>query len=107
MAALGTVTGLFAGTVLFALGMALNFPALLALVVNQAAPEDRTYAVASFSVFFDIGFGLGGPIVGAVVALSSTRLGFVGGAVVTLSSLVALRTVRAEPATRPRPSPAR
>ena len=97
MAATGTIAGLFAGTVLFALGMALNFPALLALVVNQAAPEERTYAVASFSVFFDIGFGLGGPIVGAFVSLSGIRLGFVAGAAVTLSSLLALRTVQATP----------
>jgi MFS family permease len=104
MAALGTIVGLFSGTVLFALGMALNFPALLALVVNQAAPEDRTYAVASFSVFFDIGFGLGGPVVGALVSLSGVRLGFVGGALVTLSSLIALRTVDATP--RPLLTPA-
>jgi predicted MFS family arabinose efflux permease len=107
MAATGTAAGLFAGVVLFALGMALNFPALLALVVNQAEPADRTYAVASFSVFFDIGFGLGGPIVGAVVALSTIRWGFVAGAAVTLSSLLALRTVeRATMAPTPSPQPA-
>ena len=83
------------GVVLFAFGMALNFPALLALVVNQVGPADRTYAVASFSVFFDIGFGLGGPLVGAVVALTgAVRWGFVGGAV-TLSSLLWLRSMRA------------
>jgi MFS family permease len=107
MAATGTAAGLFAGVVLFALGMALNFPALLALVVNQAEPADRTYAVASLSVFFDIGFGLGGPIVGAVVALSTIRWGFVAGAAVTLSSLLALRTVeRATMAPTPSPQPA-
>lgn len=95
MAAVPNGVGLFAGVVLFAFGMALNFPALLALVVNQVGPADRTYAVASFSVFFDIGFGLGGPLVGAVVALTgAVRWGFVGGAV-TLSSLLWLRSMRA------------
>jgi MFS family permease len=92
-AASPTLAGLLAGVVLFAFGMALNFPALLALVVRQAADDERTWAVASFSVFFDIGFGAGGPIVGAIVAVSTVRWGFVGGALITLASLLFLRTV--------------
>jgi MFS family permease len=94
-AASPNLVGLLAGVVVFALGMALNFPALLALVVGQARDDERTWAVASFSVFFDIGFGAGGPIVGAVVAVSSVRWGFVGGALITLASLGFLRAVAA------------
>jgi MFS family permease len=116
VAAWPTLTGLLVGVVFFAFGMALNFPALLALVVGQASDEDRTWAVASFSVFFDIGFGAGGPIVGAIVALTSVRAGFVGGAMVTLASLLFLRSVSASlagtvptgtaPADEPRPGQA-
>jgi hypothetical protein len=76
-------------------------------VVGQASDEDRTWAVASFSVFFDIGFGAGGPIVGAIVALTSVRAGFVGGALITLASLLFLRTVAASLApTGPAAAPA-
>ncbi|MFN0088789.1 MAG: MFS transporter [Acidimicrobiales bacterium] len=94
MAAWPAAPGLFTGLVVFAAGMALNFPALLSLVVREATDDDRTHAVASISVFFDIGFGLGGTIVGAVVALSNVRWGFFAGALIALSGVLALRSLR-------------
>lgn len=107
MAAIPTVVGLFAGVVFFALGMALNFPALLALVVNRAGESERGFAVASFSVFFDVGFGAGGPLVGAVVAgFDSIRAGFVAGGLGTLGSLWFLRAVNSTPRTATVPADA-
>jgi MFS family permease len=81
---------LYGGVVIFAMGMAMNFPALLALVVNRAGPADRAFAVASISVFFDLAFAGGAVVMGAVVALTSERWAFAFGGLCALLGLVPL-----------------
>jgi MFS family permease len=97
MAAVPDARGLYAGVVVFSAGMALNFPALLALVVNRAHPGDRAFAVASISVFFDVAFAAGAVIMGAVVGAAGERAAFAVGGGCALLGLAPLWA-----ATRPR-----
>ena len=42
------------------------FPALFALVVDDAPDAERSHAISTLSMFFDLAFGLGGPVIGLV-----------------------------------------
>ena len=101
LAALGTgliivglipnAVGLYVGVVIFAAGMSMNFPAMLALVVNRADARDRAFVVASLSVFFDIGFAFGAVAIGVVVGLASESVAFIVGGVCSIAGLLPLR----------------
>jgi MFS family permease len=58
--------GLFVGTVLFASGSALNFPALMTIAVHGAPPSERGAVLGTFTAFFDLAFGVGALAFGAV-----------------------------------------
>jgi MFS family permease len=90
VSAWASAAGLYGGVVIFSMGMAMNFPALLALVVNRAGPAERAFAVASISVFFDVAFAGGAVVMGAVVALSSERWAFAFGGLCALLGLIPL-----------------
>ncbi len=103
VAALGSATGVWIGTVLLSIGMALLFPALFSLAVNAAPAEERSHAVGTFSLFFDVAQGVGAPTLGLAVTLAGTeRAAFVVGAVVAVVGLVVarirLQTVEPAPA---------
>jgi predicted MFS family arabinose efflux permease len=87
-----TVAGLVAGTVVFAAGMSLMYPALLLLSLVGTEDDERAAVVGTFSSFFDASQGLGAFICGVVVALSDNRGAFATGAVAALLGLVLLRT---------------
>ncbi len=65
----------------FAIGMSLLFPALFSAVVADVPEDQRSQAVGTFSLFFDLANGLGAPFLGLVVALTLVprRLLRVGG----------------------------
>ena len=65
-----------------AVGMSLLFPALFSAVVAGVPEEERSQAVGTFSVFFDLANGIGAPLLGLVVALSSYRGAFFAAAVI-------------------------
>jgi MFS family permease len=90
VAAWASPVGLYAGVVVFSVGMALNFPALLAFVVNRASDADRAFAVASITMFFDVAFAAGAAVMGVIVALSSERWAFAAGGLCALAGLVPL-----------------
>jgi MFS family permease len=90
VSAWATAAALYGGVVIFSMGMAMNFPALLTLVVNRAGPADRAFAVASISIFFDVAFAGGAVVMGAVVALTSERWAFAFGGLCALLGLVPL-----------------
>jgi MFS family permease len=93
VAAVPTVTGLWVGTVLLAVGMSLLFPALFTLAVNGAPDGERSHAVGSFSLFFDLSQGLGAPILGLIVTLTGAeRPAFLAAALVALVGLVITNT---------------
>jgi MFS family permease len=91
LAAVPTVGGLYAGTVIFALGIALHFPALMRLVVDAAPDQERSHAVATFSLFFDIAQGFGAAALGVLVALSGERAAFAASALLAALAIVILR----------------
>ena len=73
--------------------MSLLFPALFSLVVNQAPASERSHAVGTFSLFFDMSQGLGAPLLGIGVDVFGTdRAAFIGGAAFALGGLVLART---------------
>lgn len=96
--------GLYAGTVVFAVGISFHYPALMALVVNRATPEERSSVVASFTAFFDVATGFGGLLVGAVVSVGGYRSAFVAAAACALVGLLVLRTVALRPDSGPAPA---
>lgn len=93
VAAFASVAGLWVGTVLLALGMSLLFPALFSLAVTNAPDDERSHAVGSFSLFFDISQGLGAPILGIIVTLSGgERAAFLVSALVAAVGLFITNT---------------
>lgn len=93
VAAIASVVGLWIGTILLAVGMSLLFPALFTLAVNNAPANERSHAVGTFSLFFDLAQGLGAPALGLTVTVfGGERAAFVAGAVVALIGLVVANT---------------
>lgn len=76
---------------IFALGMSLLFPALFALVIGGVSDEERSRAVGTFSIFFDLAGGIGVPLLGVVVSVASERWAFAVAAVCGLLALAVLR----------------
>lgn len=92
IAAVSLPVVIYAATVVFSLGMALLFPALFGLVVERAPDRERSHAVGTFSLFFDLSQGLGAPLLGVFVTLTGTdRSAFVVGALVALAGIVVAR----------------
>jgi MFS family permease len=97
VAAWATVAGLVVGTIVFALGMSLLYPALLVLALRDAPDSERGSVVGTFSSFFDAATGFGALLAGAIAAVTGNRGAFAAGAVACLFGLVVLRTQAAAP----------
>ena len=96
MLSLWTATiGVYLAALVLSVGQSLLFPALFSAVVNDAPDEERSHAVGTFSVFFDLAGGVGAPMLGLVVSLSSERGAFAVSAVLAALGFVALRTLKA------------
>jgi predicted MFS family arabinose efflux permease len=94
--------GLILGTVLFALGQALAFPALMTIAIRGAPSSERGSVVGTFTAFFDLAYGAGAIGLGAVVDLLGYRGMFATSSAVAVGGLVLLflyarRSDRAEP----------
>ena len=81
----------FAATAVLAVGMALQYPALMSLAVGRAPEEERTRVVSTFSGFFDLAQAGGGAVLGAAAAAFGYRAAFGCGAVAALLALGFLR----------------
>ena len=92
MGAFPTALGLYAGTVVFSVGMSLLYPSLLTLALTGVPETERASAVGTVSSFFDASQGLGALILGGVAVVAGYRGAFVGGAVLALVGLVLLRS---------------
>jgi MFS family permease len=88
--------GLYTATAVYAVGVSLLYPALFPVVVDAAPAAERSQAIATFTLFFDLSMGLGAPLLGVVVAVGSEQAAFVVGG---LLSAVAFMLHRS--ATRP------
>jgi MFS family permease len=92
MAIARSVAGLVVGTVIFALGMSLLYPALLVMAMSGAPDSERASVVGTFSSFFDLSQGLGAVLCGAAQQLFGYRAAFATGAVLAAAGCVALRS---------------
>ncbi|MXW41575.1 MAG: MFS transporter [Acidimicrobiia bacterium] len=87
--------GVFVGTVLLAMGQVFLFPALFVMAVESAPVNKRSQAISSFSIAFDLAVGIGGLLLGGVVALSSySGAFFVGGCLSLLGLLMSRILIR-------------
>ncbi|MEM9747665.1 MAG: MFS transporter [Actinomycetota bacterium] len=82
---------LWVGAVLVGLGIAFNYPSLMALTVNRVSDRERARAISSFTMFFEIGSAVSGLAVGAVAQLIDERVGFLVGASMCLLGVAVLR----------------
>lgn len=82
--------GLYLSTVPLAIGSALLYPALMAAAVNSAPDNERSSAVATFTMFFEVATALGGAVLGIVAALTSYSGAFAVAALFSLSGLAYL-----------------
>lgn len=77
----GSVLGLYASTAVYASGVSLLYPALFPAVVDAAPDAERSHAIGTFTLFFDLSQGLGAPLLGVAVALFDERAAFVAAGV--------------------------
>jgi MFS family permease len=89
--------GLYAGTVVFACGQALAFPALLMLAVAGTPVAERSSVVGTFTACADVGFALGALGLGAVAAIGGYESVFLVGALSSLAGALLLMRVHAGP----------
>jgi MFS family permease len=88
-------TGLYAGTVVLALGHSLGFPALMTMAVNAAPARERSSAVGTFTAFTELGFLVGSLTLGAVASAAGYDGVFVVCAAGPLLGLLLLARVSA------------
>jgi len=90
-----SLTGVYVGTVVLALGVAFNYPALFLFVMADTEPHERSHSVASFGFFFDIAGAIGAPMLGVIIdQTGSERSAFLVGAVCALVALAGARLMR-------------
>ena len=83
--------GLYVFTVPLAVGSALLYPALMAAAVNSAPDNERSSAVATFTMFFEVATAIGGAVLGVVAYVTSYSGAFAAGACFSLAGLAFLR----------------
>jgi len=86
--------GLVVGTVLYSVGHALLFPALMTLAINQAPPSERGAVVGTFTSFFDLSFGIGAASAGAIASLVGYNGAFGIASAVAAGGLILMGYVR-------------
>lgn len=84
--------GLFAGAILFGVGQALLFPALMTIAIRGAKPSERGAVVGTFTAFFDLAFGLGSVSLGVVAAALGYRGLFLSAAGVAVAGLALMQS---------------
>lgn len=83
--------GAYLAAAVLAVAQTFLFPALFALVVDRAPEEERSQAIGSFSMFFDLAFGLGAPLIGVISGASNLGVGFLVCAGIAAVALISAR----------------
>lgn len=76
LAVWASIVAVWVAAALLGLGMSLLYPALFSAALEGVPDHERSQAVGTFSLFFDLSQGVGAPLLGLVVALSSERGAF-------------------------------
>ena len=82
MALWASVVAVWIAAGCLALGMSLLYPALFSAALDDVPDHERSQAVGTFSLFFDLSQGVGAPILGVVVALTGERAAFLVAAMI-------------------------
>ncbi len=82
--------GLFVGTSVFAVGVALLYPGLMTMAIHAAPESERGSVVGTFTAFFDLSYGLGALTLGAVASAFGYRGAFVTAALAGLGGFLLL-----------------
>jgi MFS family permease len=97
-----------AGAVAMGAGFSILFPSLALVVVNRVPEERRGVAMGTFTAFFDLGMGVGGPLAGAAAAIGGYEAAFFLAALCALGTVAvaaSLRTATPAPLAVPRNLP--
>jgi MFS family permease len=92
VASVASPAGLYTGTAVMAVGVSLQYPALISLAVGRVDAHDRGAVLGTFTSFFDLSNGLGGVIMGGVAQFAGYRGAFAAGAGLALVAFVLHRT---------------
>jgi MFS family permease len=84
------VPGLFAGTVVFAVGQALVYPSAILLAMEGTSTAERSAVVGSVGAFVDVALGVGAFVLGAIAEVTSYGEAFLVSAAIATSGLLAL-----------------
>jgi MFS family permease len=100
-----SVAAVWLAALALGIGMSLLYPALFSAALEGLPDNQRSQAVGTFSLFFDLSQGIGAPLLGVVVALSSERSAFAVSALIAAGGFWAHHRLRAKVA-EPEPVPA-
>lgn len=89
-----SVAAVWIAAVALGLGMSLLYPALFSAALDGVPDHERSQAVGTFSLFFDLSQGVGAPLLGVVVALSSERGAFAVSALIASAGFWAQHRLR-------------
>lgn len=78
--AIPQVWALVLGSVVLAIGQSLTFPALVSMTVERAPESERANALATYTGFLDISFGIGPILVGLLASTLGYDIAFLGAA---------------------------
>jgi len=83
--------GLFAGAAILAIGGSLLYPALMVAAVEGVPANERAQAMGTFTMFFELSGGIGGPVLGLVAWMSGTTVAaFFGASLIAAAGLPVL-----------------
>lgn len=103
IAASQSIEAAILGAVAMGAGFSLLFPSFALLVLNQVPIERRGVAMGTFTAFFDLGMGVGGPLTGAAAALGGYSAAFALAAACALSTVIVALSLRGVSAALPEP----
>jgi MFS family permease len=89
------------GAVGMGAGFSLLFPSLALVVINRVPEERRGVAMGTFTAFFDLGMGVGGPIAGAAAAVGGYEAAFLLAAACALGTVAVALSLRSLVASEP------
>jgi len=83
--------GMFVGAAILAIGGSLLYPALMVAAVDGVPANERAQAMSTFTMFFELSGGIGGPVLGVVAWMSGTTVAaFYGAAILAATGLPVL-----------------